>query len=422
MQAELFREGDLDSFLARWEERMQAFYRPLLEELQNIQQARINEGRTIERDGYLPKDPDSPSINKPGTGAATRKEGDLDVFWAKFEIMQALFKFFLKELHKLGTEAPIQQEGDLEAFLLKWEGRIQALRQPLTERGITPEAHKNEDWMVEEDETLAKAPISFPINKQEPEAITRELEILLPQRGEAPQAMEKDDRITGKDRYLRTEECEDDLQKPVEKGEAISRRVFSSNKESEAINRRMELAALEMQITRRIEKVERKARWFAIVASIFLPLLFFAILPLDFIAFRQTLLLKEAKVMEKPVGPPTISMTGPNEKRTPEPGSANLGTAPSPQEKPVGPPPVSMTGPTEKRAQEPNSPNLSAAPSPQETETRFVASTTGKYYHYPDCKWAKTIPQSKLIVFKSIAEAQKAGYKPCPVCNPPDKD
>lgn len=112
-----------------------------------------------------------------------------------------------------------------------------------------------------------------------------------------------------------------------------------------------------------------------------------------------------------------------NEKPSQELSSPNLVTTPSPLEKPVGPPTSNMTGPLEKRAQELSSPNLGTAPSPQEkVETGFVASTTGKYYHYPNCKWAKTIPKSKLIVFKSVAEAQKAGYKPCPVCNLPDKN
>jgi hypothetical protein len=111
-----------------------------------------------------------------------------------------------------------------------------------------------------------------------------------------------------------------------------------------------------------------------------------------------------------------------NYKRPHEFSSPNLVTRPSPQEKPVGPPTISMTGPPEKRAPELSSPNLSTTPSPQEKiETRFVASTTGKYYHYQNCKWAKTIPNSKLIVFKSVVEAQKAGYKPCPVCSPPEK-
>jgi cyclic nucleotide-binding protein/metal binding Ada-like protein len=112
-----------------------------------------------------------------------------------------------------------------------------------------------------------------------------------------------------------------------------------------------------------------------------------------------------------------------NKKPAQELSSPNPGTVSPPQEELVSPPTISMRGPTGKPAPEVISPNLGATPPPQEkVERRFVASTTGKYYHYPDCQWAKTIPKSKLIVFKSVAEAQKAGYKPCPVCNPHDKN
>jgi hypothetical protein len=53
-------------------------------------------------------------------------------------------------------------------------------------------------------------------------------------------------------------------------------------------------------------------------------------------------------------------------------------------------------------------------------ETLYVGSTTSNKYHYPSCKWAKTIKASRLIKFKSVKEAQERGYIPCPVCKPPD--
>jgi hypothetical protein len=49
----------------------------------------------------------------------------------------------------------------------------------------------------------------------------------------------------------------------------------------------------------------------------------------------------------------------------------------------------------------------------------YVGSKTSNKYHYPDCKWAKMIPPERLITFKSVEEAQEAGYKRCPVCKPP---
>jgi len=53
------------------------------------------------------------------------------------------------------------------------------------------------------------------------------------------------------------------------------------------------------------------------------------------------------------------------------------------------------------------------------TLTYFVGSKTSNKYHYPGCRWAKTISPSHLIIFKSVADAQKRGYIPCPVCKPP---
>jgi hypothetical protein len=53
------------------------------------------------------------------------------------------------------------------------------------------------------------------------------------------------------------------------------------------------------------------------------------------------------------------------------------------------------------------------------TETYFVGSKTSNKYHFPECRWAKTIRPSHLIIFKSLPEAQDRGYIPCPVCKPP---
>jgi hypothetical protein len=49
----------------------------------------------------------------------------------------------------------------------------------------------------------------------------------------------------------------------------------------------------------------------------------------------------------------------------------------------------------------------------------FVGSKTSNKYHYPTCKWAQKIRPERLIVFKSVKEAQARHYIPCPVCKPP---
>jgi hypothetical protein len=50
----------------------------------------------------------------------------------------------------------------------------------------------------------------------------------------------------------------------------------------------------------------------------------------------------------------------------------------------------------------------------------YVGVTTSHEYHYPDCAAAKTVAPKKLLPFKSMQEAKRQGYKPCPVCQPPN--
>jgi hypothetical protein len=60
-----------------------------------------------------------------------------------------------------------------------------------------------------------------------------------------------------------------------------------------------------------------------------------------------------------------------------------------------------------------------APPKTPAPEVVYVGSITSNKYHYPTCKWAKTILPSKLIKFHSVEEAHKRHYIPCPVCKPP---
>jgi hypothetical protein len=65
---------------------------------------------------------------------------------------------------------------------------------------------------------------------------------------------------------------------------------------------------------------------------------------------------------------------------------------------------------------------VSAPAAEAEAPGKYVGSITSNKYHYPDCKWAKTIPSRKLLTFKSVKEAREKGYIPCPVCKPPASD
>jgi hypothetical protein len=48
----------------------------------------------------------------------------------------------------------------------------------------------------------------------------------------------------------------------------------------------------------------------------------------------------------------------------------------------------------------------------------YVGAKKSKKYHYNFCKYALKISPNNLTNFKSLREAQAAGYKPCYLCNP----
>lgn len=48
---------------------------------------------------------------------------------------------------------------------------------------------------------------------------------------------------------------------------------------------------------------------------------------------------------------------------------------------------------------------------------RYVASKSGKYYHYPWCPGAQKIKEANKIWFDTKEEAKKAGYKPAGNCS-----
>ena len=42
----------------------------------------------------------------------------------------------------------------------------------------------------------------------------------------------------------------------------------------------------------------------------------------------------------------------------------------------------------------------------------------GKLFHGRDCGWARRIAEADRVYFKRMAEAQEAGFGPCPSCEP----
>lgn len=56
---------------------------------------------------------------------------------------------------------------------------------------------------------------------------------------------------------------------------------------------------------------------------------------------------------------------------------------------------------------------------PEAKAQAIVGCKDTKLYHKPGCKWVKEINKAGTRVdFKSVAEAKKAGMKPCEDCKP----
>lgn len=52
------------------------------------------------------------------------------------------------------------------------------------------------------------------------------------------------------------------------------------------------------------------------------------------------------------------------------------------------------------------------------SEYRYVGSKNSDIYHFPTCRFAKSIKSENMIWFSSVAEAKAAGYRPCGTCKP----
>jgi hypothetical protein len=67
-------------------------------------------------------------------------------------------------------------------------------------------------------------------------------------------------------------------------------------------------------------------------------------------------------------------------------------------------------------------PFLLPLPQDSKQEYKYVASKFSIHYHLLTCKKAKRIQKQNGVTFASAEEAVKAGYIPCGLCKPPDKD
>jgi methylphosphotriester-DNA--protein-cysteine methyltransferase len=61
---------------------------------------------------------------------------------------------------------------------------------------------------------------------------------------------------------------------------------------------------------------------------------------------------------------------------------------------------------------------LTAASLGAQQEKAFVGSKSSKKFHTLQCAAGKKIIEKNRIYFRTAAEAEKAGYKPCKICKP----
>lgn len=204
--------------------------------------------------------------------------------------------------------------------------------------------------------------------------------------------------------------------------------------EAEAIIDRVGKFDQESRVMERLAKVERQNRRLTIFSSIFLSLMLLSLLFAGYLWWQTHPSDKDTSLpMAKGLIPATptkeLSPPPPVVTATPQPRET-LSPAPEHLAKPAeslpgaGPPKAQATSPSTRTT--PASQGASAlVRTPKAPETpaiKYVGSISSNKYHYPDCKWARTIIPRKLWGFASVEEAKKAGYIPCPTCKPPLMD
>ncbi len=188
--------------------------------------------------------------------------------------------------------------------------------------------------------------------------------------------------------------------------------------EEEGIIERARKSYEETKILERLARVESQVRRLTIYGSIFCLLMgaFMFASSLLSLSLRENFALSGKKSRQ------TIRQIIP--AQPPEKGSRSL-KSPDQPGNPVPQEPKTPASDRETSALPADQESLPVSNTPQEPTTpavTYVGSITSNKYHYPECKWAKTIIPRKVRVFQSVDEAQKAGCIRCPVCQPPLTD
>jgi hypothetical protein len=189
--------------------------------------------------------------------------------------------------------------------------------------------------------------------------------------------------------------------------------------DAEHIIERVGKSDKETNILERLARVERQYHRLTIYCTIFCFLmgaLMFVSMPLSIYLSRGNFVLDGKKSVQN------VRRIIPSQPREKDLRSMK---SPDQQRNPIPPEPKTPSSNRKTSALQ-NGQESVAVPNvfkePAIPEVTFVGSITSNKYHYPECKWAKTIIPRKVRVFHSVAEAQKAGYIRCPVCQPPLTD
>lgn len=197
--------------------------------------------------------------------------------------------------------------------------------------------------------------------------------------------------------------------------------------EAEAILERVGKYDQESQIMERLAKVERQNRRLTVLGFIYFTLMVVFMLVAAFLWLQlyttggPGLRLAQApppQASAPEAAPPQTTPAPPLATASPAATTSEAGTPDLPSPNPA----TSAIGKDSAAGEKGSAAQADTTASQEASAVKFVGSVTSNKYHYPDCKWAKTIIPSKLRVFSSVTEAQKAGYIPCPACKPPKAD
>jgi len=188
--------------------------------------------------------------------------------------------------------------------------------------------------------------------------------------------------------------------------------------EAQSIVERLKNFHQEGKNMERLARVERQNRRLIIIGSIFGTLMVMFMVVFAFLAMQDNTRNRISLMQVAPglISAKAVDKDSPHREtptKSPEIPAAAATEAPQPAETP------SLARDTTTPPASDGSYMVASTPKePVAPPIKYVGSVTSNKYHYPECKWAKTIIPKKVRGFTSVAEAKKVGYIRCPTCKP----